>query len=160
MIPLDIFYQHHHCSNPQPESAEPDHFGGIRCVTCSFEIIVASWLEPGIRALMIQEEDQEKNEDKHCSKITIPDLRGIVKFWQLIKRLIPKLSIKALHYFLRGSMRLKLLVLILLMVVGLGAGWWFSPSPKSYDPCIVGGPNACTATFDGHKWHVTVKHRF
>ena len=44
MTPIEAFYAYHHCREPKPASDKPNMFGGIRCETCSFEIMVVSWL--------------------------------------------------------------------------------------------------------------------
>lgn len=41
---IETFYAYHHCDKPTPASDKPNMFGGIRCLSCSWEVMVVSWL--------------------------------------------------------------------------------------------------------------------
>ena len=42
---LDTFAEHHRCASPQPEDAV-NQWGGLKCVTCGWEVIVYPHLAP------------------------------------------------------------------------------------------------------------------
>jgi hypothetical protein len=40
-----IFAEHHRCADPRP-SGVVTMWGGMECLNCGFEIVVAPWLSP------------------------------------------------------------------------------------------------------------------